>query len=179
MSAHQPEFSRMVKLSDLGDSPMVAEIAANDEECAALARRFDLPSIQSLEARYEIQAETDRIVFSGTLKSDLTQSCAISGEDFPVKISEEFSIAFVEMEEDKDEDKEEQEVELESGDCDILEYANDRIDIGEALAQTLYLALDPYPEGPNADKVRNSRKLKTEEEVGPFAALAELKDKLG
>ena len=70
-------------------------------------------------------------------------------------------------------------MELESDDCDILEYSDNRIDIGEALAQTLYLALDPYPEGPNADKVRGTSDLKTEEEAGPFAALAALKDKLG
>ncbi len=177
MTEHPPEFSRIVKLSDLGATPLIGEATASDEECAALAKRFDLPGIESLSASYELLFETDRLSFTGRLESRLTQSCAISGDDLPVTISEDFAIAFVEIEEIRN--NEEQEVELESEDCDVLEYSDSRIDVGEALAQTLFLALDPYPQGPNADKTRHSGELKTEEEAGPFAALAALKDKLG
>ncbi|MEM8917292.1 MAG: DUF177 domain-containing protein [Pseudomonadota bacterium] len=177
MTEHPPEFSRIVKLSDLGAAPLIGEATASDEECAALAKRFDLPSIDSLSASYELRTGTDRLSFSGRLESRLTQSCAISGDDLPVTISEDFTIAFVEIGEIRN--NEEQEIELASEDCDVLEYSDNRVDIGEALAQTLFLALDPYPQGPNADKIRHSGELKTEEEAGPFAALAALKDKLG
>ncbi len=44
-------------------------------------------------------------------------------------------------------------------------------------AQTLCLALAPFPRGPNADPLARES-LKSEEEAGPFGVLAALKDKL-
>ena len=61
----------------------------------------------------------------------------------------------------------------------MIEYEAEQIDLGEAIAQTLYLALDPYPRGPDADSIAEKKGLKSEEEAGPFGALAALKDKLG
>ena len=53
------------------------------------------------------------------------------------------------------------------------------IDLGEAAAETLLLALDPYPRAPNADAVLREAGVKPEgeeeREPGPFAALAALK----
>ena len=72
-----------------------------------------------------------------------------------------------------------EEVELSEDDCDVMEYSGQQIDLGEALAQTLFLALDPYPRAENADEFARKKGLKSEEEAGPFGALAELKDKLG
>ena len=173
MGDSPPEFSEILKLSNIGSAPIEGEIAANPDQCAALATRFDLPSIESFSADYMVNIENDRIIFKGILAAKLHQSCAISGQKFPVAITEPFNIAFVEK---TDAENLDQEVELDSDDCDILEYENAQFDIGEALAQTLYLALDPYPRGPNADIA--AKKLTSEEEAGPFGALAALKDKL-
>ena len=52
------------------------------------------------------------------------------------------------------------------------------IDIGEAAAETLALALDPYPRAPDAGEALKAAGVKGEEEAGPFAALAALKGKL-
>ena len=43
---------------------------------------------------------------------------------------------------------EEEEIELEADDCDEIDFAGDMFDLGEAVAQTLGLAIDPYAEGP-------------------------------
>ena len=52
-------------------------------------------------------------------------------------------------------------------------------DLGEAVAQSFALLLDPFPRSPNADAVLKAAGVKEEGEVGPFGALAALKDKLG
>lgn len=170
------EFSKIIKLSEFGSAPMKNTACADAAQRAALAERFDLPDIESLTADYILKAEGERILFSGSLTSDLTQICAISGQNFPVRVTEEFNIAFVEK---AHLSPGEAEIELAPEDCDLIEYEGAQIDIGEALAQTLYLALDPYPRGPEADRVAAEKGLKSEEEAGPFGALAQLKDKLG
>ena len=53
-------------------------------------------------------------------------------------------------------------------------YEGERIDLGEAVAQSLALAIDPFAIGPEAEKVRASGLL-GEENLSPFAALAALK----
>ncbi|MEO9469839.1 YceD family protein [Parasphingorhabdus sp.] len=176
MTNSNPEFSKIIKLSDIGDVPLRGNIVADADQCEALAKRFGIPSIQNLHAEYDLDGSGERIDFTGTLQSVLMQNCAISGEEFPVTVSEEFKITFVEKAEELEN---QEEIELESDDCDLIEFENARIDIGEAIAQTLYLALEPYPRGPNAEAAIKASGLKSEEEAGPFGALAALKDKLG
>lgn len=171
-----PELSRIIKLSDIGGAPLTGQIIANDDERQALAKRFDLPSIEAITADYRLESKSHEIKFTGNIRSDLHQACAISGQPFPVQVAEAFNIIFVEK---TDIPPGEEEIELASEDCDIIEYEAAHIDLGEAVAQTLYLALDPYPRGPEADSVAEKKGLKSEEEAGPFGALAALKDKLG
>ena len=171
-----PELSRTVKLSEIGNSAKTATLLATEDECTALAKRFDLPSIKSISAEYVLKANDEKITFAGTIHSKLQQMCAISGEAFSVTIKEPFNIAFV----DKiAEPENEEEIELEADDCDLIAIDGNQIDIGEAAAQTLYLALPPYPRGPAADQIAAKAGLKSEAEAGPFGVLAALKDKLG
>ncbi len=171
-----PEFSHIVKLSEIGAKPRSATLAASEEQRDALAQRFDLPKISSLTAAYKLVTGEHGIAFSGQLASDLQQSCVITGEAIPVEVREKFDILFVPR---KEPGELEEEIELTEEDCDLVEYDQAQIDLGEAIAQTLYLSLDPYPRGPNADAVARKKGLISEEEAGPFGALAALRDKLG
>ena len=171
-----PEFSHLVKLSDLGEGIRDGNLSVDEAERQALARRFDLPGIATINASFNLLPGDRGIAFSGKLRSRLQQVCSITGEPFDVDIDEAFEILFCPETAD---DAAEEEVELTSDDCDIVEYSGGQIDLGEALAQTLYLALDPYPRGPGADDPEAKKALTSEEEAGPFGALASLKDKLG
>jgi len=171
-----PEFSHIIRLSELGSAPVTGQLHAEADQLQALAQRFDLPAIKNLRADYRLKAGESRIAFSGTMTSDLEQQCVVSAEAFPVQVEEQFDIAFVPKSDDLEETDE---VELQTEDCDLIDFEDGRIDLGEALAQTLYLALDPYPRGPNADAVAKAKGLQSEEQAGPFGALAALKDKLG
>lgn len=171
-----PEFSHIVKLSEIGSKPRTGKLAAGAEERRALALRFDIPKISSLTATYKLAAGERGIAFTGLLTSDLHQSCAITGEAVPVQVRDKFDILFIPK---ADPSELEEEIELTEEECDLVEYEQSQIDLGEALAQTLYLSLDPYLRGPNADEAARKKGLKSEEEAGPFGALAALKGKLG
>ena len=47
-----------------------------------------------------------------------------------------------------------EEIELDADDCDEIEYAGSHFDLGEAVAQSLALAIDPFLDGPEAEEAR-------------------------
>ena len=69
------------------------------------------------------------------------------------------------------------EIELAADDLDEIEYSGITFDLGEAVAQSLGLAIDPYAEGPNADATRKAAGISSDDEPsGPLAeALKALK----
>ena len=71
-----------------------------------------------------------------------------------------------------------EEVELGEDELDVVFYDGAAVDVGEAVAETLSLSLDPYPRAPGAEEALKAAGVKSEEEAGPFAALAGLRDKL-
>ena len=68
-----------------------------------------------------------------------------------------------------------EEVELGPEDLDLVFHDGAAIELGSAIADTLALALDPFPRGPNADAALKAAGVLNEEQAGPFAALAKLK----
>ena len=162
------EFSRELDLRSVPAKPLL--LRASPEECAALARRFGLVSIETLTAEVMLGAEGAEVEANGRLVASIVQSCAISGEDLPVSIDEPLALRFV-----PERAIEADEVELEEDDLDEIPYSGTTFDLGEAIAQSLALAIDPYACGPNAERVREEAGLSTPEASGPFAALAALK----
>ena len=67
--------------------------------------------------------------------------------------------------------------ELDAKACDEIEYSGTSFDLGEAVAQSLALVIDPFAVGPNAEEARRKAGLIGEEAAGPFAALAKLTKK--
>jgi len=159
------ELSRPYDATRLPAAEQVIEASA--EECAALARRFGLVAVKSLAARVTLKADGPTIRATGQLKADVVQSCAVSGEDLPVKIAEPIALHFVPP---ADSPQSEEEIELEAEDLDEIEMEGTRFDLGEAVAQSLALAIDPYLEGPGAEEVRKAGLL-GQGESSPFAAL--------
>jgi uncharacterized metal-binding protein YceD (DUF177 family) len=147
-------------------------IEASPEERAALAARFGLGAVESLRAEISLEQKPRAIRASGRLKAAIMQPCAVSGEDFPVTIDEPIDLRFIEENHRPIAEDAEIELELESDDCDEIDYAGDMFDLGEAVAQTLGLAIDPYAEGPGADAARKAAGIVQEgEQEGPLAAL--------
>ncbi|MCR2834681.1 YceD family protein [Parerythrobacter lacustris] len=162
-----PEFSRPIKARALPEAAV--DLQANDTECAALAARFGISSIVSLVARVSLDHRGKAVHGEGKLAADIVQTCAISGEDFPVHIEEPIAVRFVP--EGAPPETPEIEIELDASELDEIEYSGDSFDLGEAVAQTLGLAIDPYAEGPDADAARKKAGIVTDD--APSGALAE------
>ena len=168
-----PEFSRIWRLDALGIDRQV-EIKADATERAALATRFALQSLDTLSATVTFHPVAAGIEAKGQMKAKAVQSCVITGEPVPATIDQPFTIRFVAP----DATPVSEELELDAEDCDVMEHDGQGIDLGEAVAQTLGLALDPYPRAPTAEDRIKEIGILSEEEAGPFGALAALKDKM-
>lgn len=175
MTTQLPEFSRPIRLDTLGEAPRALDIEANDAERAALARRFGLIALDRLTAGVRLHREGQSILAEGRLTAVASQSCIASGEPVPANIDEPFRLRFL----PEDLIGEAEEIELSEEDCDTLPFNGGLIDIGEAVAETLSLALDPFPRSPHADEVLKAAGVLQEGEAGPFSALKALKDRLG
>lgn len=164
------ELVRLVKLDRL---PPTIAVEADETERAALARRFNLPALRTLAAEVSLEQRGDAIEARGRLKADMDQHCAVSDEPFANTVDEPIAFRFVPALPAHGEDEE---IEFASDAPDDIEYDGTCFDLGEAIAQSFGLALDPYAEGPGADAARREAGLLDEDTPsGPFAALAALK----
>jgi len=177
MTGTAPEFARRVRLDTLGPEPRAIDIAADEGERAALARRFGLVAIDRLEAHARISREGAAVLAEGRILADATQSCVATGDPVPAHIDEPFALRF-----EPEAACAPEEVELEEGDLDVLPYSGGAVDLGEAAAQGFALALDPFPRAPRAEERLRAAGVRTEEEAeaerreaSPFAMLKQLK----
>jgi uncharacterized metal-binding protein YceD (DUF177 family) len=162
----QPEFSRLVPLSRLGPEPFRREIAATENECAALACRFDLVALQRLSAVVELERQgQDRILLRADLSAEFEQSCVVTLDPVAGAVSEHFALLYgpPELEEEIGGDAEDEPA--------FEPLTADAIDIGEAVAQEFALALPPFPRSAAADDADSPPPAA---EPGPFAALSRL-----
>lgn len=167
-----PEFSRIVDVRQAQGKVM--HLIASEAERAALAARFGLVSIGRIDAELVLARDGRAVQASGRLTAEIVQSCAVSGEDLPVAIDEPIDLRFVPA---GAAHRPDEEIEIDAEQCDEIEYRGDSFDLGEAVAQSLALAIDPFATGPDADRARREAGLAGEEEAGPFAALSALKRK--
>ncbi len=163
-----PEFARPVPIDRIGAAGHSETIAATGAERAALAARFGWLTLDRLDAAGTMTASATHITAQGTLQAALTQACVVTGEPLPVAIAVPFTVRFVAADAAPEGDDER---ELDADDLDVMTYEGSAIDLGEAVAQTLALAVDPYPRGAAADGALDGL---SAEEAGPFAGLKAL-----
>ena len=169
------EFERLFRLDGLSGEPRGVRIDADPAERSALAVRFGLAAIDSLAAEARLLRRGDIVEAEGVLRARVTQSCIATAEPIEARVEEPFRVEF----RPPPEVRADEEVELDEGELDVVFYEGGAIDLGEAAAQTLLLALDPYPRSPAAEAALREAGVKDEEEAraeaSPFAALKGLK----
>lgn len=170
-----PEFSRRIALATIGAVPQEIEIEADEAERAALARRFGLTGLDRLRATATLRGNEESFLLEGRLEAAAIQACVVTGEPCPAEIDEPFRLRF--LPEPKLAGGEE-EIELDGDELDTVFHDGAAIDVGEAVAESLFLALDPYPRAPGAEAALREAGIGGEAEAGAFAALAGLRDKL-
>ena len=159
------EFTHLVNARKIDAAPIVLQ--ANGEERAAIAKRFGLVSVDRLTATIELEPKPSGVLATGQMAAKIVQSCAISGDDLPVSIEEPIALKFVP---EQSREPSEEEIELDAEELEEIDYSGETFDLGEAVAQTLALAIDPFAEGPNADRIRKEKGLASDDEpTGPLA----------
>ena len=134
------ELSRLISVTKIGQSGLSLVVEATPAECAAVAKRMDLPGIQALKCIFAVTRDEDEegvIVGMGHLHARVTRICVVSAEEFETAVEDHFELRFVPAGEESDE--------LDPDREDEIPYEGDILDLGDATAEQLGLILDPYP----------------------------------
>lgn len=169
------DFAHRLPLDQIRDGDRI-DIIADEQERATVMERLGLLSLDRLDAHAVLARDGQKIRASGRLKAALGQACAATGDPCPAHVDEPFELAFLPEPRAGGTDEE---IELGTADLDTIFHDGLSIDLGGAIADTLALALDPYPRSAGADAALKEAGVLTEEEASPFAALAALKERLG
>ncbi len=164
------DFEHRVPLNQIRDGARI-DLIAEEAERRAVAARLGLPAIARLEAHATLARAGDTVRAQGRVKAALTQNCVATGAAIAAHVDEPFEIMFVPA----PRPGAEEEVELAAEECDTVFHDGAAIELGSAIADTLALALDPYPRSAGADAALKEAGVLSEGEAGPFAALAQLK----
>ena len=167
MSPPAPEFSRLVALAQLSTRPFRQRIEATAEEREKLSRRFDLISLDRLVADVELRRESpEMILLEAEFTAEFEQCCAVTLEPVRGAVSDRFSLVYGPAPE------EEHEIALTTDEPAFEPLNGDLIDVGEAVAQELSLALPIFPRDPEAkiDQAATAEPLD-----GPFATLMRMR----
>ena len=160
------------------------DVSADAAERRALAARFDLLELPALRGHGRLERRGDEVVLRGWLEADVVQECVVTVEPVPARIRQPIERRYqfggagdarrlyephgaVVVDDDADE---------------VEPVIGREIDVGEAFAEELGAALDPYPRAPGA--ALDSSDLGPHVSVGsadrsgePFAALRRLQEK--
>ena len=167
MSRPVPEFSRLVRLDRVIAQPLRTTIEATPGERQRLARRFDLVSLDRLAADVVLQRVAgDLIRLDAAFEAEFAQSCVVTLDPVPDRVAETFSLLYGPP------GDEQAEIEIDIDETVFEPLTGELIDIGEAVAQELSLALPQFPRLPDAllDPAETSQP-----RDGPFAALERLR----
>ena len=160
------ELHRPVLLDRIGPAGQDVTVEATPAECAALADRMQVPAVHALTCRFHlVREDRDHVIARGHLRARITQTCIVSLEDFETDVEDVFQVTFVPAGEETDE--------IDPEADDDLPYEGNTIDLGEAAAEQLGLAIDPYPRMPGAELPEADTD--DEQPPHPFAALGALR----
>ena len=154
-----PEFSRPLNPGRIGPEGRTERLEATEQERAALARRFSIPEVGRIAAEIRLVPEPGgSIRGTGRLEADVVQSCVVTLDPVPQRVEEAIDLRFLPPEAAPSDDPE--------GPDEIpMEAAV--IDLGEAVAEQLALALDPFPRAPGAELPEDPSAGAEEEEALP------------
>jgi uncharacterized metal-binding protein YceD (DUF177 family) len=170
-----PEFSRPIAIDSLGMIEKTFTIAATPEECQALTGRFGILGVDSLSAviKMKLKSGGEMVQLRGEFTADVRQTCVITLEPVPQHLEEAFEMLYGP---EPDEDGEEIVIDMDVQDPPEP-IVGGCIDIGEAAAEHLALALDPFPRASGAVFESSEEPVPEPPKPSPFAALASLKKK--
>ena len=160
-----------IGMGDVGRGGVKRDLAADEDTRKRIARALDLISLDSLEATVSVSSWLDGAEVRGRWKASLNQTCVVTLDPLPAKLSGDFMLRLVPPGSDALPTTESEVVLDPEGEDppDVME--SDSIDIGHYVVEHLALEIDPFPRTPGAEFVAPEA---TEPE-SPFAVLRKLK----
>ncbi|MGE5515842.1 MAG: YceD family protein [Bacteroidota bacterium] len=174
-----PEFSRLVRVDHIPAAGLSLDLSAKPAELAALADRFGLQSISRLDAQVVLKPLAGGAVIrlDGRFSAEVVQTCVVTLEPVPARLDEEFSLTFGVAEPEVPGEEIELSLDEEDPPDPIIDG---HIDAGEAVAEHVALALDPFPRKPGiAFEGGPVEPVEEEKRPSPFAVLAQLRKNKG
>jgi len=142
----QAEFSHIMVVEQLGEEETSKDLQANPAERSALAKRFSLLALDSMRASLRIRRVRGGVVqVRGVFSADVVQACVVTLEPVPAHIEESILLLYA-----PEEGPAESAVVVPAEEAVPEPLVGGVIDLGEAVAQQLALALDTYPRVPGA-----------------------------
>ncbi len=161
-------LSRPVDVGRLPRGRAEVTVEASPEECAALAKDFEIPAVRDLVGRFVLSGTLSRLTVTGTVQAVATQVCTVTLEPFETAVREPVEVVFS----DAPPPEEDEEGTAEGAPEPPDPIVNGRIDLGALTAEFLALGLDPYPRKPGVD----FEPVASGPEGSPFDALRRLRD---
>jgi Large ribosomal RNA subunit accumulation protein YceD len=158
------EFSHPLLVDRVPNLGSHDRLSADEKECDALAIRLGLPKLYSLGAFLKSMPwRGGGLKVTGPLKAEFDQISVISLESFRTTLEVDVERYFLPAHKGANPSEEE---------VDIIE--NGIIDLGEILAETMALELDPYPRKPGEvfDDIQEDIE---PDKISPFTGLSKLK----
>jgi uncharacterized metal-binding protein YceD (DUF177 family) len=167
MAEAMPEFSRLVRLDRVGPQPFRQRIEATPDERGRLSKRFDLLSLDRLTATVDLYRRSGEIIrLEASFEAEFVQSCVVTLEPVAGVISDRFFLVYGPPEEEP------REIPSGGDEAAFEPLVGDAIDIGEAVAQELSLALPLFPRDSAASMDIEFAEMPS---AGPFVSLAPLR----
>ena len=161
-------FSHPVSLDKIGRTGLTVEVNADQEECAGLAERMQIPAVHSLHCTFTLtrdEYDGEIVRGSGILRASVTRVCVVSAEDFEMPVLDRFTVVFVPARQEQDDPGQDL---PDPDEDDQIPYEGGILDLAEAAAEQLALALDPYP------RMEGAVMPESDTDDLPFAALSRL-----
>jgi uncharacterized metal-binding protein YceD (DUF177 family) len=166
-----PEFSRPIALARIPPEGRPERLVASPAECAALALRFGITAVNRFSADLVLRHEKGGgVTIEGRFSAEVVQDCVVTLEPVVQQVGQAVHLRVLGPGEAASDDPEAP---------DDVEAPGGVADLGEALAEQLALALDPYPRAPGAALpgavAEGGEAAPAEAPANPFAGLAALR----
>lgn len=170
-------WDKPLRLHELARGPVRLELAPDEAERSAIARRLGLRSLPALKADLTVKPWLDGAEIAGRFHAVVEYVCGVTLEPFEQEVSGEIHARAVpsgspNAPADGGGGSGEVDLDLEADDPpDVL--PGDAVDLAEYVVEHLSLEIDPFPRKPGAtfDYVPEA------EEESPFAVLKKLQDR--
>jgi len=169
------EMSHIIETSDIDTAGRPFEFSADVAQRQALATRLGLLDLKKLSVAGHVRRDGDgrTILVEGQFLAEVEQKCVVTLGPIETVLDDAFQVRFLSPAEWEVYRARDVDVVPDDDDVEPLEGSN--VDLGATVVEYLALAIDPYPRRRDAEFSFDTG---VQDDPGPFAALAKLRNKV-